>query len=94
MEQQMGIPILKREKRKMLLLRGCLMRCSIWHPLCLQVKKQKRRNKRKTWRQCSLFLTTSDDSKNAAFAITKTKTNLKYAIKNTKFYITEEKKKC
>ena len=47
----------------------------------------------RTWRQCSLFLTTLDDSKNAAFAITKTKTNLKYAIENTKFYITEEKKK-
>ena len=42
------------------------------------------------WRQCSLFLTASDDSKNVAFAITKTKNDLKYAIKNTKFYITEE----
>ena len=29
-------------------------------------------------------------AKNAAFAITKTKTELKYDIKNTKFYITEE----
>ena len=33
-------------------------------------------------------------AKNATFAIKKTKNNLKYAIKNTKFYITEEKKKC
>ena len=31
--------ILKRGKKKMLLLRGCLMRCSIRHLLCLQVKK-------------------------------------------------------
>ena len=44
----------------------------------------------RTWRQCSLFLTALNDSKNAAFAITKTKINLKYDIKNTKFYITEE----
>ena len=47
----------------------------------------------RTWRQCSHFLTASDDSKNAAFAIKKTKINLKYDIKNTKFYITEEKTK-
>ena len=46
----------------------------------------------RTWRQCSLFLTALNDRKNAAFAIIKTKTDLKYAIKNTKFYITEEKK--
>ena len=44
----------------------------------------------RTWRQCSLFLTTSDDSKNAAFAIIKKKNTFKNAIKNTKFYITEE----
>ena len=48
----------------------------------------------RTWRQCSLFLMTLDDSKKAAFAITGRKINLKYAIKNTKFYITEENKKC
>ena len=33
-------------------------------------------------------------AKNATFAIKKTKTNLMYAIKNTKNYITEETKKC
>ena len=48
----------------------------------------------RTWRQCSLFLTASDDSKNAAFAIIKLKKSFKDAIKNTKFYITEEKQKC
>ena len=48
----------------------------------------------RTWRQCSHFLTTSDDSKNAAFAITKLKNTFKDAIKNTKIYITEENKKC
>ena len=46
----------------------------------------------RTWRQCSHFLTALNDRKNAAFAIIKTKTDLKYAIKNTEFYITEEKK--
>ena len=46
------------------------------------------------WRQCSLFLTTSDDSKNAAFAITKKENTFKDAIKNTKFYITEEFTEC
>ena len=35
-------------------------------------------------------MTALNDSKNAAFAITKTKINLKYDIKNTKIYITEE----
>ena len=84
------IRILKREKKKMLLLRGCLMQCCIWHPLCLQVKKQRQRNKRRTWRQCSLFLTISDDSKFSAFAITKLKNTFMYAIKNKEFYITEE----
>ena len=44
----------------------------------------------RTWRQCSLFLTVSDDSKKAAFAIIKKKNIFKDAIKNTKFYITEE----
>ena len=53
-------------------------------------QEAERRNKRRTWRQCALFLTALNDSKNAAFAITKTKINLKYDIKNTKFYITEE----
>ena len=47
----------------------------------------------RTWRQCSHFLTALNDSKSSAFAITKTKINLKYAIKKTKFYITEENKK-
>ena len=48
----------------------------------------------RTWRQCSLFLTTLDDSKNAAFAIKKMKINLKYDIKNKEFYITEEFTEC
>ena len=42
------------------------------------------------WRQCSLFLTALNDSKNAAFAIIKKENTFKDAIKNTKFYITEE----
>lgn len=46
------------------------------------------------WRQCSHFLMTLDDSKKAAFAITKTKTELKYDIKSKEFYITEGKQKC
>ena len=44
----------------------------------------------RTWRQCSLFLMTLDDSKNAAFAITKPKYTFKDAIKNKEFYIMEE----
>lgn len=48
----------------------------------------------RTWRQCSLFLTALNDSKNAAFAITRRKINLKYAIKNKEFYITEEFTEC
>ena len=88
------IRILRREKKKMLLLRGCLMRYGIRHLLCLQVKKQRRRNKRRTWRQCSLFLTISDDSKSSAFAITKLKNTFMYAIKNKEFYITEEFTEC
>ena len=48
----------------------------------------------RTWRQCSLFLMTLDDSKKAAFAITGRKINLKYAIKNKEFYITEEFTEC
>ena len=48
----------------------------------------------RTWKQCSLFLMALNDSKSSAFAITKTKTNLKYAIKSTKIYITEETQKC
>ena len=86
--------ILKQEKKKMLLLRGCLRRCGMLHPLSLQVKKQMRRNKMRMWRQCSLFLTASDDSKSSAFAITILKNAFKYAIKNTKFYITEEFTEC
>ena len=88
------IRILRREKKKMHLLRGCWMRCGIRHLLCLQVKKQRRRNKRRTWRQCSLFLTISDDSKSSAFAITKLKNTFMYAIKNKEFYITEEFTEC
>ena len=33
-------------------------------------------------------------AKNATFAITKTKTELKYDIKSKEFYITEGKQKC
>ena len=33
------IRILRREKKKMHLLRGCWMRCGMLHPLSLQVKK-------------------------------------------------------
>ena len=42
------------------------------------------------WRQCSHFLMTLDDSKKAAFAITKPKYTFKDAIKNKEFYIMEE----
>ena len=66
------------------------MQCCIWHPFCLQVKKQKRRNKMRIWRQCSLFLMALNDSKSSAFAITKPKYTFKDAIKNKEFYIMEE----
>ena len=48
----------------------------------------------RTWRQCSLFLTISDDSKSSDFAITKLKNTFMYAIKNKEFYITEEFTEC
>ena len=44
----------------------------------------------RTWRQCSLFLMTLDDSKKAAFAIIKKENTFKHAIKNKEFYIMEE----